>query len=432
MFDLRGRRGSEYIVKIINWRVSMENRFLRIYTAFVPFGDMLWIIESYAKSGRTVPEPYLWHTFECLATAGLLMERGEMERNPLSDWTPIVHRDLKLDNIILDQPSKTRFCRYPTPRLADFGAIVYAPKNPSRDTDYYNIAGTPDNFPVKQHPGLSSRVVSSKSNVWGFANIVGSLIWQSSGYEDLNYGLEPGGTSEPSFNDTETRNYSEELRALVLQCMRYDQDDRPDFSTLMRLIRKAKRAGLDRGLEDEPFDGGRWTADSLLVEMKDVIRLTGIGFDLLLCELTIEQDHRIVHEHLDDDEESDVEIGGPPGTELGVIGSGEPSLPQSAEPSNKPKAPESNEKPASSTNGGAAARKKSSTPAQPIPVPTSGALEEQDTQPAASTEHSEPPANDIAEGEVAPDVEQSQAADQDPEKQQHPEEQQHTEEQQHV
>lgn len=280
MFDLRGRLGSEYVLKIINWRMSMKDRFYRIYTEYAPLGDLLDITSSCVNAKSTVPEPFVWHISECLTIVGLLLERGEMERNPLSDWKPIVHRDLKLDNVFLDQPSKTRFCRYPTPKVGDFGPAVYAPTDTPRVSEYYNTAGTPDNFPVEQHRTLSSRVVSSKSNVWGVGNIAGSLIWQTVGYDNLNFGSQPGGLSEPSFNDFQTRSYSEELRALILHCMRYDQDDRPDFPTLLRMIRKARRAGLDRGLGDEPFDGGRWTADSLLTGIKDIVRSTGIRASL--------------------------------------------------------------------------------------------------------------------------------------------------------
>jgi serine/threonine protein kinase len=211
------------------------------------------------------------------------MERGEMERNPFSNWIPIVHRDLKLDNIFLDQPSKTRFCRYPTPKIADFGATVSTPKNPPRAKNEYNEAGTEENFPAEQHPTLNDRVVSSKTNVWGVANIIRSLIWKTTGYDKFNFGSAPGEVSVPSFNDDQIRNYSEDLRVLILQCMSYDQDDRPNFPTLLRFIRTAKKAGLDRGLENELCDGGKWTADSILTELKDVVRLT-----VLQAEFTVD------------------------------------------------------------------------------------------------------------------------------------------------
>jgi serine/threonine protein kinase len=276
MFDLRGREGSEYILKILNWRMSTKNRLLRIYTAFAPFGNMLQIVWLYDEAEENIPEPYLWHTFECSAIAGLVMERGdtdELERNPPSDWTPIVHRDLKLDNVFLAQPSETRYCRYPTPKIADFGAAVHVRTSPPREKTYYNNAGTVDNFPAEQHPTLNSRVVSSKSNVWGVANIVGSLIWKTSGFDKLDYGQSEEGVSEPDFNGDHLMSYSLGLLDLIRECMRYNPDDRPDFPTLLRSIRNAKKIGLHLGLENEPFGSDKWVEDSLLMELEDMVRL---------------------------------------------------------------------------------------------------------------------------------------------------------------
>jgi hypothetical protein len=64
-----------------------------------------------------------------------------------------------------------------------------------------------------------------------------------------------------------------ELLDLIRECMRYDPDDRSDFPTLLRSIRNAKRIGLHLGLEDEPFESGRWTANSLMMELDDMVRL---------------------------------------------------------------------------------------------------------------------------------------------------------------
>jgi hypothetical protein len=127
--------------------------------------------------------------------------------------------------------------------------------------------------PAEQHPTLNSRVVSSKSNVWGIANIVASLIWKTAGHNDLNYGQRSGGVSEPEFNYDQIASYSLELLDLIGDCMRYNQDDRPDFPTLLRSIRSAKEAGKHHGLENELFESDRWMADSLMMELEDMVWL---------------------------------------------------------------------------------------------------------------------------------------------------------------
>lgn len=94
MCKLRGRVGAETVVQIRNWRIETSERMYRIYMDYCPYGDLCDIVNSMGYSGvRTyVPEPFLWYCFECLAIAGLLMERGELERNVVSDWITIVHR----------------------------------------------------------------------------------------------------------------------------------------------------------------------------------------------------------------------------------------------------------------------------------------------------------------------------------------------------
>lgn len=45
------------------------------------------------------PEPFVWFFFETLVTAGLLMERGDVEQRDTKFWRSLIlHRDVKLDN----------------------------------------------------------------------------------------------------------------------------------------------------------------------------------------------------------------------------------------------------------------------------------------------------------------------------------------------
>lgn len=297
MFDLRGKQGSEFIVKILNWRMSTAARFFRIYTEYLPFGDAYDMVDAQIIAKKSVPEPFIWHFFECLAIAGLLMERGELQRNPTSTWQTIVHRDIKLGNVFLDRSSNSKYRRYPTPKLGDFGAAVYLSPDTPRKAEDYNYAGTPDCHPVEQIPHINSgRTVSSKSNVWAVASAAASMIWGTEGFNGLNYGQEEGGVSEPSFDDSKYERFSDELRNLILHCMRYDQDDRPDFTTLLRMIRDARKSGLDAGLRDEPASSDKWTPH-LLIDLEDKV-------------------NPLAQVYLDDDHDSDCEIGGAAGTEL--------------------------------------------------------------------------------------------------------------------
>jgi hypothetical protein len=86
-----------------------------------------------------IPEPAIWHIFETLIKAGLVMEQGA-ESLPSPPWFiggPVVHMDIKPDNVFIgDYPEQTtasgedpnNFAMYPS--IVDTiygGALVMAP-----------------------------------------------------------------------------------------------------------------------------------------------------------------------------------------------------------------------------------------------------------------------------------------------------------------
>lgn len=129
---------------------------------------------------KGVPEQFLWYAFECLCTAGLLLEHGEMEKNPMSNWTPIAHRDMKLSNVFLGLPNETNYRRYPVPKLGGFGLAIMLPGGEVSDHDERD---SPCNAPIEQHVWLRDKrgltwPLTSKTNVWGVANIIASMVIQ--------------------------------------------------------------------------------------------------------------------------------------------------------------------------------------------------------------------------------------------------------------
>jgi len=128
-----------------------------------------------ASDAPQMPEPFLWYVFECLCIAGLLLERGVVESNPMQIWETIVHRDLRPCNIFLGRPDTQRFSRYPTPKVGDFGLAVYPPPSgfKGKPEEYHDVQGPEKNVPPEQRPdfmaeaGFDQRwLLSSKTNVW--------------------------------------------------------------------------------------------------------------------------------------------------------------------------------------------------------------------------------------------------------------------------
>lgn len=81
-----------------------------------------------------------------MCIAGLVLEHGEMEKNPMGDWTSIAHRDLKLSNVFLSLPSDTHHCCYPVPKLGDFGLAIFLPGG---ELSGQGLRGTSDNMPIE-------------------------------------------------------------------------------------------------------------------------------------------------------------------------------------------------------------------------------------------------------------------------------------------
>ncbi|KAK4541905.1 hypothetical protein LTR36_007269 [Oleoguttula mirabilis] len=178
MFRLRSRVGaSESIVRIRNWRLEAAARKHRLYLEFCPYGDLFDYTMgsplSYAQSRRGtteslkagipqwLPESFLWHTFESLATAGMLMEKGELDAAPTEPawWDLIVHRDIKVSNLFLGLPQEGRYRGYPSVKLGDWGFALIVPEGDKRKPEDFRVAGTEGcQVPAKrQQPGREAK-----------------------------------------------------------------------------------------------------------------------------------------------------------------------------------------------------------------------------------------------------------------------------------
>ncbi|KAI7355628.1 hypothetical protein KC320_g2736 [Hortaea werneckii] len=286
LYNLRSRKGSETVIEARGWRVFLAHLTIRLYTTYCPFGDLKQYIGWYndnfpndedpAFDGlddevfnqvvrdfhRTrdeiardwLPEPFLWHVFESLVIAGLLMERGELDPGPISFWEQILHLDYKCSNVFLDLPSHERYIGYPMPRLGDFGlCTIKKMKDPRKAEDYIMGNGTRGNRPAEQMHHLygkqrKPRMMDSRTNVWGVGIVLWSLIELEEGDHRLKFDTnddecdgDPERLNEPTFRPRASEHYSTELLELISACTRYEQKDRPDFADLLKRIKHYTR-----------------------------------------------------------------------------------------------------------------------------------------------------------------------------------------------
>jgi serine/threonine protein kinase len=96
----------------------------RFYLEFAPHGDLHKLVYSYKAWDNYLPEEFLWHTFNSLAKAAVIMEQGPFihpKTKKPTDWS-VTHFDIKPENIHLGKPDKDAiFENYPTIKVADFG-----------------------------------------------------------------------------------------------------------------------------------------------------------------------------------------------------------------------------------------------------------------------------------------------------------------------
>ena len=121
---------SERIVRLFDWtHVSPTNNCF--FFEYCSYGDLYNMIDGYHNNqGLEIPESFVWHTYGQLAEALTFIHEGRSRvttvdgdrigwTTPSEDHRPIVHRDIKPDNVFI-RPGKTRD-HYPEIVLADFG-----------------------------------------------------------------------------------------------------------------------------------------------------------------------------------------------------------------------------------------------------------------------------------------------------------------------
>ncbi|UJO24983.1 hypothetical protein CLAFUW4_14459 [Fulvia fulva] len=270
MYKLRPLKGSERIVKIRNWRrypLDYQEYDYRIYTEYCGHGDLHSLVKKYWPARRLdpaepeipegqrdwIPEPFLWAVFESLATAGVLMLRGDLEPPMSRMWESIVHGDLKLSNVFLGEPSRDHYRGSPQAKLGDFGVSLIIkqahqclPEEEEPEmADFFANAqkdmpegekgfGTPNARPPEQKFQVAVEEKwqpDSRANVWGVGFVLWSLIKGIDQDKTLNDfdGANTEGRKPARFIKAARNQYSYKLRRLIRNCLNWNRNQRPTF-----------------------------------------------------------------------------------------------------------------------------------------------------------------------------------------------------------
>ncbi|KAF2091815.1 hypothetical protein K490DRAFT_61245 [Saccharata proteae CBS 121410] len=185
----------------------------RLYQEYYNYGNLHDLIARMGEEGYTrrnpTPTPFLYHCFLSLIHAVLMMEKGSPgKKNKLPGWVPLIHGDLKADNVFLGDAKENGIgvWIYPTIHVADWGCShevrdVTGPENAPdggfrrhlpwewvdpitlnesiRKYKYSWLTQLPFKGNLRVYDDTEVAKVDGKANVYGIACIMFSLIESS-------------------------------------------------------------------------------------------------------------------------------------------------------------------------------------------------------------------------------------------------------------
>jgi serine/threonine protein kinase len=218
------------IINLISYNVGKSGE-LDTYYDYHAGGDL----QHHLQPQTGASEGFIWHVFRQMAEALAYLHCGYVRSDPNKSgkmphkWRPIVHCDLKPDNIFLSAPPTTE---NPTPDiiLGDFGLAVFDQEISGHGAPDYQPPEYPHNTPA--------------ADVWA----LGATIHQMAhGHVPVNYVMPEGyrGTRREWVTDPYSKRveplpggYSEALNRNMMDCLRIRADERVAAYDLLRHIRR--------------------------------------------------------------------------------------------------------------------------------------------------------------------------------------------------
>ncbi|KAK6439431.1 hypothetical protein LTR95_004356 [Oleoguttula sp. CCFEE 5521] len=213
-------------VKIHSHAIFDELRMYRMHLEYAPSGDLFDLVGRYVNLGRRLPEPFIWYVARSMTEVGILMQQGDVEE-PVSPWRTLIHRDIKLENMVLGPPLLSEFPSYPTPKMMDFGhTMQHYAGNPTPQRDQC-MGGTPC-YNAPERSGDNPGPMTPASDVYSVGCTLYAMI-NGTGGEPIHYDT----NGNPMFFASDDGSkYTIHLQQVVLCCMRNDYTQRPTFQQM--------------------------------------------------------------------------------------------------------------------------------------------------------------------------------------------------------
>lgn len=271
--------------------ITPGNLQASIYIEFCDRGDLDGVIREYAKRKNENPRPrppeaFVWHAFAGLLDGLAYLQTGVGHFNnpraqPPRGWIPILHRDVKPDNVLLRSRSTIGSQKYFYCVLSDFGLACedrphWDPKvdewqkSRAKLGTYLYFAPEMCWDPYPQNPTSKSYFPagfghSQKTDIWALGAAIFNLCDSNSVYGHLNQSRKPINVSSSDYSSgLEARKlalplqissrYTSELSQAILLAMAWKPKDRPDAVRLIRKIEALqKKSGYQTQQNAQPL-----------------------------------------------------------------------------------------------------------------------------------------------------------------------------------
>ena len=222
---------------------------MQLYFDYYPGGDLFKLMAHYFEEWQGVPESFIWHCFLQISEGLAYIHHGYDRRQlggspPASDWQPIIHGDIKPENIFLGPPTPDSH-GYPSLVLGDFGLAT---------VDEIPVAGTwkwqPPELPM----------TSKKADVWALGAVVHALAHE--GRAPLRH--RPDGMHPQDFYSWPRArqrmsllgNYTTELHELVIHgTLEFNPQARPSSLEVLQCVVVEVELGVASDMGWEPLLG---------------------------------------------------------------------------------------------------------------------------------------------------------------------------------
>lgn len=220
------------IVQYYHHEHVAEEHAVHLYMEYCGGGDLAGVIQTCKATGEYVPEAMVWSVFTQLTLAlyrchfnsdppppGELFSSNDYV-NPPQPATVILHRDIKPDNVFLDQ--------FNSVKLGDFGLAKIL------DQDHF-MANTYVGTPYYMSPEvLLDKPFTPQSDIWSLGCVIYELCakhppFQAKTHLQLSQKIREG--SFPPLPST----YSPTLSKTIAACLNMNYLQRPTTATLLRL-----------------------------------------------------------------------------------------------------------------------------------------------------------------------------------------------------